>query len=88
MWEEGAHIYGTPGVPNNFPLTKPARLEVWAKFPYLTPEVFSLQYDSFIAISISVFPWFMFHAMTKNYGWYFIQYGKSLQSAQNIMNMN
>ena len=20
MWEEGAHIYGTPGVHNNFPL--------------------------------------------------------------------
>ena len=20
MWEEGVHIYGTPGVPNNFPL--------------------------------------------------------------------
>ena len=19
MWEEGIHIYGTPGVPNNFP---------------------------------------------------------------------
>ena len=19
MWEEGVHIYGTPGVPNNFP---------------------------------------------------------------------
>ena len=31
MWEEGVHIYGTPGVPNNFPIHLPKKKSLlWA----------------------------------------------------------
>ena len=62
----------------------------WIKYFELTPEAFytPIFIGFWLITSISVLPWLMFNATTKSYGLYFIQYGQSLQSAQNIMNIN
>ena len=45
MWEGGVRIYGTPGVPNNFPYFKPFE-KIHTKGPYyktvITTDIFDI----------------------------------------------
>ena len=52
MWEEGAHIYGTPGVPNNFPSLEYYSVNFPKTLYHKTSLIFEIKFFIFNKLSM------------------------------------
>ena len=74
MWEEGIHIYGTPRIPNNYPLTSIPNLNI------LNIYEPNLSYHKSSVINIKFYLWFRLFTAKKKCSIYIYIYKKQKES--------